>query len=480
MTGPASVQPRQEIGNVLRTRKLSAAKALGAAFAFNVLSYGAVAHAEIFLVKKEKPEDWEVSTNGRVDSYLNWIGGETINTGNSGNLVDPTNPIDRYVLVGPQIAIRGNPTPDSAMASPVDDKDLSTFRIRGGFASTILAFNVYKQVLPNVKLTIKLALWAGIQNGLNAQGYRQFNDSASVDFREQYMDLSGTWGAVWGGRRIGLYNRGGMKMNWFLMHQHGVGHPCDVDSNASATCGHTGVGSMFPSRHAQLGYATPEVGGVQLSVAALDPAMIDQFWNRTIAPRVEAELTFRKVLDDKPVVKDEINVWGNGLSQMIGRTGESPPNMATNDPGIPADKVLNVWGVGGGAWGRVVGFGLGVTGWYGKGLGTAWALGNTAVDAVGKLRTHYGYLGIANYRYENFEVAASYGSTNVQDTDWDKSPTNPIKISVIEHVNGIGGKIAYHMTPVVFSIDGMNLHYQWHRGETQTANTISAGMLAEW
>jgi hypothetical protein len=26
----------------------------------------------------------------------------------------------------------------------------------------------------------------------------------------------------------------------------------------------------------------------------------------------------------------------------------------------------------------------------------------------------------------------------------------------------------------------MNLHYTWHRGEVQTANTISAGMLAEW
>jgi hypothetical protein len=206
------------------------------------------------LLKKEKADDWEVSTNGRVDAYLNWIGGESINTGNLGNKVNPSDPasIDRYILVGPQIPIRGNPTPTGAIGSTVDDKDLNTFRIRGGFASTILAFNVYKQVLPDLKLTIKLALWAGIQNNLN-NNVRQFNDSASVDFREQYMDLSGSWGAVWGGRRIGLYNRGGMKMNWFLIHQHGVGHPCDVDASAAATCGHTGVGSMFPARHAQLG-----------------------------------------------------------------------------------------------------------------------------------------------------------------------------------------------------------------------------------
>ena len=447
-----------------------------------LLLAGAPAKAEIFLVKKEKPEDWEVSTNGRVDSYLNWIGGDTINTGNSGNLVDPSNPasIDRYVLVGPQIAIRGNPTPSSAVSSTTTDTKLNTFRMRGGFASTILAFNIYKQFLPDVKLTVKLALWAGIQNGLNSQNFRQFNDAASVDFREQYMDLSGSWGALWGGRRIGLYNRGGMKMDWFLIHQHGVGHPCDVDSVASATCGNTGVGSMFPARHAQIGYATPEMAGVQLSVAALDPAMIDQFWNRTIAPRFEAELTFHKVMQDRPVGKDEVNVWANGLTQMIGRVGESPRNLAVGDKGIPADTVRNVWGVGGGAWGRFVGFGIGATGWFGKGLGTAWALGNTAVDNVGELRTHFGYLAAANYRISAIELAASYGSSNAKDTAWDRAPTNPVKLSVIKEVRGIGAKIAYHMEPVVLSIDGMNLHYSWHRGEIQNANTISAGMLAEW
>ncbi|WP_437564234.1 hypothetical protein [Sorangium sp. So ce542] len=439
------------------------------------------ARAEIFLLKKEKVDDWEVSTNGRVDAYLNWIGGETIDADGLGNKVDPGDPAstERYILVGPQISIRGNATPAGAVGDTVTDTDLNTFRIRGGFASTILAFNVYKQVLPDVKLTIKLALWAGIQNAQN-NNVRQFNDAASVDFREQYVDLSGSWGAAWGGRRLGLFNRGGMRMNWTLIHQHGVGHPCNVDSSGAATCGHTGVGSMFPSRHAQLGYATPELAGVQLSVAALDPAMIDASWNRTVAPRFEGELTFRKVLDDKPAVKDEVNAWINGLTQMVGRTKESPSNPDAQDPGIPADAVRNVWGAGGGAWGRYAGFAIGATGWLGEGLGTAWALGNTAVDSIGELRMHYGYLAAANYRAGNFEVAVTYGSTNVVETDWDKAASNPVKISVIEEVRGIGGKVAYHMNPVVFSIDGMNLKHTWHRGETQNANVVSAGVLAEW
>jgi len=475
----ALVQPRHRSPvNVRSFIKVFRAFTLCAAAAASFLTVSQAAHAEIFLLKKEKADDWEVSTNGRVDSYLNWIGGESINIGNTGALVNPNDPqsIDRYVLVGPQISIRGNPTPDGAYGSVTDEKKLSTFRIRGGFASTILAFNIYKQVLPDVKLTIKMALWAGIQNGLNSTNYRQFNDSATVDFREQYMDLSGSWGSVWGGRRIGLFNRGGMKMDWFLMHQHGVGHPCDVDSSASATCGHTGTGSMFPSRH----YATPDIGGFQLSLAIMDPAMIDQFWNRTTAPRFETEATFRRVRDDKAVVKDEINAWANAMVQSIGRTGEVQPNPATGDPGIAADVVRTAWGVGGGVWGRIVGLGAGVTGWYGKGLGTAWALGNTAIDNIGDLRTHYGGLAMINYRMSNFEIAGSYGTTHVQDTAWDDAANNPVKISLINKITGIGAKVAYHMTPVVFSIDGMALRYEWHHGEVQKATTISAGMLAEW
>src|SRR5688572_27460705 len=95
-----------------------------------VLLPAAPAQAEIFLTEKKKPDDWEVSITGRVDAYLSWISGETINTGNAGNLVDPTMPnsIDRYTLVGPQIAIRGNPTPSGAIASTVEDKDVNTFR----------------------------------------------------------------------------------------------------------------------------------------------------------------------------------------------------------------------------------------------------------------------------------------------------------------------------------------------------------------
>jgi hypothetical protein len=462
------------------------ARTLAASLALAALLPAGVASADIALNDPEKTDGWAVKTSGQVNAYANYIFGETINRSNLGNLINPTvDPTSRYRLVGPQVSIHGNATPSSAKASPVDDKDLGTFRIRGGFASTILNFIVSKQLLADLKLDIKLGLWAGIDNaqagGLN--GVRYKNDAAPVDWREQFVDLSGSWGIFWGGRKLGLYNRGGMRMNWFLMHQHGIGHPCNVDGSGTAQCGHTGVGSMFPNRNAQIGYATPELAGLQLSVAMFDGAMINEQWNRTPLPRFEAEATFKMPMGGPKDYPNEINAWANGLTQVVGRTQEVAQQLAVGHPGIPADKTLNVWGVGGGAWGRFGGFGLGGTGWYGAGLGTATPFGNTAVDDIGMLRTHFGYLAIANFRVGKFEIAASYGSTNVQETDWDKNPNPAIsdKVSVIKQVRGIGGKLAYHIVPaVVFSIDGLNLHHTWWRNETQNANVISGGLVAKW
>lgn len=435
-----------------------------------------IVRADILLNDPAKTDGWEVVTTGRVNAYLSWIGGETINTSGFGNLVDPTTPgaTERYRLIGPQIAVQGNPTPPGATAS-MTDSDLNVVRVRGGFASTILGFNVMKQISPNVKLTIKLGLWAGIQNGITG-GFRQQNDVASVDWRDQFMRVDTKWGSIWGGRLVGLFNRGGMRMNWFLIHREGVGHPCSPDSTSSATCGHTGVGSLHPMRNGQLGLATPELAGFQLSVAVLDPSMIDQSWNRTLYPRVEAEATYRRGVAGK----DELNLWANGMYQIVGRVQEMIRQDAQGQPGVPADASRQVFGYGGGAWGRIKIFGLGATGWAGQGLGTAWAFGNTAVDEIGVMRKHFGYLGVANVRPGNLEIAVGYGSSNVRETAYDAGQMSQLKVSVIKEVRGISGKVAYHMGPVAFSVDGMHLRHEWHRGEVMRATVVSAGMLAEW
>ena len=89
---------------------------------------------------------WEVSISGRVDAYLSWLSGETINSQGRGNLVSAGS-IDHYILVGPQIGIKGNAVPEGAIADTYGTK-LDGMRVRGGFASTILGFNILKQNQP--------------------------------------------------------------------------------------------------------------------------------------------------------------------------------------------------------------------------------------------------------------------------------------------------------------------------------------------
>jgi len=205
--------------------------------------------------------------------------------------------------------------------------------------------------------------------------------------------------------------------------------------------------------------------------------MIDANWNRTPLPRFETELTYKKSFGGT----DELNVWANGLSQQVGRSVYQQPNEMENFAGIAADKILNVYGYGVGLWGRFSGFALGGTYWAGKGLGTATAFGNTAVDEAGELRQHFGYLAMANYRLGGFEIAASYGSANVKTTAWDNAPLRNTPISVAKEVRGISGMVAYHVTSAVtFSVDAMNLLNTWDKGEKITANIFSGGMLAEW
>ena len=204
--------------------------------------------------------------------------------------------------------------------------------------------------------------------------------------------------------------------------------------------------------------------------------MVDQSWNRTPLPRFEIEATYHRGFGGT----DEINAWANGLSQVIGRTSELPPQQMPAVAGVPADATRTIMGYGGGAWARFAGFALGGSAWAGKGLGTAFAFGNTDIDDIGTLRAHLGYLGVANYRLGNFEIASEIGVVQVKETAWDANPANPNPVSVIKEVRGISALLAYHVGPLTFSVDGMNMKNTWARGEVQHATVVSGGVLGEW
>jgi Gram-negative porin len=402
------------------------------------------AAAEIVLVQGK---DYSVSTNGRVDAYLSWVFGAAQPTGNPNAAGAP------YTLVGPQIALTGVANQDGNISTP---------RIRGGYASTILAFNIKKKIFDDLNATAKLGLWAPIQTT------RIKNDAVAPDWREQYVELEGSWGSVWGGRRMSLYSRGHVALDWNLMHQHGVGHPCNVDGTGTATCGFTGVGSMFPNRNAQIGYATPKIQGFQVAAGIFDPAALPVApnmmgavspanYDRTPLPRFEAEATY-----DAEFGAIKMYTFLNGLAQKLAQS--------------TSERVRTVYGVGAGGRVHAGPWGVGLGTHYGKGLGTGTPFGE-AVDGAGDLRTFYGLLALGNYRILDTEFALGYGTARAMETDFDRTADT---VSVIKSASGIAAKIAQYFGPVVISADYMHVMYRWHRGEQQDSNVLSLGLLFGW
>lgn len=421
------------------------------------------ASADVVLLEKD---GWTIATNGRINGYLTWVAGEAAPTPNNNSSGMP------FTLVGPQQGLTGVTVFDS---DPGARKHVSTPRIRSGYASSILGLNITKKLKQDLEVLGRFALWAPLgatvlPAGAPAGAERAKNHEITPSMREAYLEVTGSWGSGFVGRRMSLFSRGHIQLNWNLIHDEGVGHPCNIEGTTQASCGYTGVGSMFANRNAQLGYSTPKVEGFQLTVAVVDPTPLPvapamatdpipaNSYNRTPLPRFEAEANYEPQLGDT-----KIFTFVNGMVQTLARSDN--------------DEKRTVWGIAGGGrvnWGPLA---VGLGPYYGKGLGTATPFSTSeAVDGAGDLRTFWGFLGGANVRIVDTELAAAYGTARAKETDFDKNNN----ISLIESTAALSFKLAQHIDKVAVSADYMHVMYDWHRGESQRTNVISLGAVFAW
>ena len=128
---------------------------------------------------------------------------------------------------------------------------------------------------------------------MNITGSRTKNIPGLVDPRELYGKLEGRWGSFLAGSDLSLFGRGATLMDQQIAHDFGLGSPCDVEFASGGGCGMTGFGEPFPGFEPGFVYATPNLGGLQLSVGAYDPATISNAQlNRAPVPRVEGEASY--------------------------------------------------------------------------------------------------------------------------------------------------------------------------------------------
>src|SRR5262249_10139129 len=115
-----------------------------------------------------------------------------------------------------------------------------------------------------------------------------------AEAREGYFTVTGNnWGSVTLGRTLGWLGRTSYEIDTAFGHGYGVGLPCT--DQLGPACGHIGTGEIFPGYGANVSYATPNLGGLQLHIGLFDPVVVGtdpSDWSHAPYPRPEGALTF--------------------------------------------------------------------------------------------------------------------------------------------------------------------------------------------
>jgi hypothetical protein len=401
-----------------------------AALASTVLVVGASpALAEIPLVQVD---GWRFSTDGRLNTYLSVAQGNAFPDGQS--------------------EVTGAGVTDVATAAG----DLRSSRIRNGFMMSILGFTGQKEVSPNFRVTTRVALW------MNIAGQRSKNASGLVDPRELYAKIEGNWGSFLAGSHLSLFGRGGILVDLDIAHDYGLGFPCGLKDVSGGGCGMTGFGAPFPGFEPGFFYATPRLGGFEISLGLYDPAAIGNAQlNRTPLPRFEGEAKFE--------FKDLLRVFGSGFWQVL----EGTPS------GGMKDLHVNAWGAQAGAMVSAGPVLVGGAAYQGAGFGPITYLeeGIISADSSGVLRNSRGAFGLGALLIDSLhlKVAGGAGTWKIDKTKNDLGPVSstgtPMNPGLIKQNLGFTAGLYQTTGPVHFALEYFRAQHTWYdRGVASAAN----------
>ncbi|HEY3494893.1 MAG TPA: porin [Polyangiaceae bacterium] len=425
-----------------------------------LLSVAGTAHAEKVLLKEK---DWEVFTDGRAAAFASYVLGDGAPVAEK-MITLPDGSVVPEVINGGQWTV---PTKNDG---PTGQGTVSMTRIRSGFIGNTLGLGVRNQILPNLKASAYVQLWAYVESDGRAKG-----NPNPADVRQGYAKIEGTWGSFIAGRTRTLFSRGATDINVMYAHRFGVGFPNDIDDKGP-TQGMVGFGVLGSGFGAGLIYGSPVLAGFQLNVGVFDPANLSAGgWSRTHLARLEGELTFEYALG----TLGKVVAFGNGAHQKIYKNGYC---VATPETG-PCDETVAGFGYGGRL--ELGPVRLGVAGHYGKGLGMSFAFEQSyaVLDPANNLRASDGYYVQSQVVLDKvdllkFDLFAGWGITRVFLTDLDKTL---IQYSNIKHQMGINGGVVYHLSPSLhFDLEYFRAEAKWWLGEQQVLHCFSSGMTVNW
>jgi hypothetical protein len=410
------------------------------------------ASAEVTLVKSDK---WELYTAGRVNAFLTYAFGDAF-------------PASTHTLIGGGVDTATDLIPKlgpDGMPDTSQQGSISKMRLRSGFVPNVLALGVRR----NLNETTTIRAQMSIQGTIETAGQRKYLPIIT-DFIEGYLEVGGTWGTFTAGRFLSLFSRGITQIDFLYGHGYGVGFSGGQGLyNPGPTTGLIGFGVLASSYSPGLMYATPNLSGLQLSVAVFDPVQLAGAWESARTARPEAELTY-----DLTSGNFKTHLFVNGAYQKVYRPG-TPDNETAEGVGYGGRFELGPVHIGGG-------------GHYGRGLGLYFALEGTPADHAGpwdpvfnEFRTIDGYSIFFQYAAGPVDFNAAYGISQVHLLPVDRTLGAMANESVIKSQTGISGGIVYHASESLhLDVDYLDATFAWYAGEKQKLHYINTGATLTW
>jgi predicted porin len=285
------------------------------------------------------------------------------------------------------------------------------------------------------------------------------------DVRNGFLEIEAPWGDLVIGRSVGLYTLGAIISTINTTSApYGLGNTCGVPGDGLG-CYTTGYGAKFPAFWAGFYYTTPDLHGLKVKVAALDPIKVggnqmtmagvpvSQEWARTPLPHFQTLLLYQATLGSV-----ELKPYFNGFWQRVGKQG--------------TDLAIDPLGGGAGVDARVGGLKLGAGGTVERGSTMYVPLvGNEIVDGNGELRTGRSFYLHGLYTFGNVDVNAGYGQALLDRTSFDEQN----KLNINRSQRNIYLGLQYHLTPLTFVAELNLLHHEWYLGNTQDVTIFSLG-----
>jgi len=425
----------------------------------SVLASADLARGETSLVKSA--DGWEVYSTGRVGAFVEVLQGQGIpkSYADINGMQTQVHP----VTVG-GISVVSDPTtgPDGQQANG----PILSSRVRSGFLGNVLGFGLRRHITESTTVSAHVALWSTAET----DSRRTFLKNIP-DIREGYLKIDGPGGTLVAGRALSLFSRGATEIDFLYGHGYAVGNPAGFDTYGPSA-GHIGYGIIANVFVAGVSYATPNLGGLQLTAGVYDPGtLVGLTWDRTKLARPEAELTY----DVKMGAAAKLHLFVNGAFQKVYKTGSNDSN--------------EVYGAGAGARVEVGIVHLGVAGHYGQGLGRFYFLSgdDTVLAADGALRKFDGAYAQSQFILGRFDLNFGWGITRVYQSSADVDParfdstTMMPTASLLKYQMGASAVLVHHFTENLHgAIDYFRSDTKWWLGESQVVNSFNAGMTLTW